>query len=145
MNTQNLFDQLDANTGNELTFILSDGRKLEGDLHFTEVKSVNVKSMDCGSNAHTFNETIIQLWLNEQSEKKAQWTVEKAANILNKVRAKQPIDHSSEVFFEFGDSKTQTSKFSIESMNREGEKLVIRLYVKPTVCKPRFNNELACC
>ncbi|MFV1884564.1 MAG: DUF6428 family protein [Balneola sp.] len=145
MKTNVLFEKLDANITSRLRFILPNGREIQGDFHFTEVKSVNVKSMDCGSNKHIFNETIIQIWVNERSEKEAEWSGGKAVNILNKVGSKQRFDLESEVFFEYGDSISQTAKYSIETMYRVKDDLIVRLFVKPTECKPSRNQELVCC
>ena len=145
MKTKHLFEKLDKNLTNKLRFILPNGREVQGDLHFTEVKSITVKSVDCGSNSHAFNETVIQLWLNERSEKQAEWFGRKAVNILNKVGSKQRFDPDSEVFFEYGDSISQTAKYSIETINLAGDDLIVHLYVKPTVCKPGMNQEFACC
>ena len=145
MNTSELFKTFEKNPTKKLQFILPDGREVKGDLHFTEVKSVTVKSVDCGSNAHSFNETIIQLWLNERSGKEAEWLGSKAINILDKVGSAQHLDPDSEVYFEYGDSLSQTAKYSIDSVNYEKEDLLIQLYVKPTECKPSRNKALACC
>lgn len=145
MKTKELFEKLEANNTNRLHFLLPGGREIKGDLHFTEVKSISVKSMDCGSNIHDFNETVIQLWLNKRSEKEAEWSGGKAISILNKVGSKQMFDPESEVFFEYGDGIFQTAKYSIESIYRAKEDLVIKLFVKPTECKPSRNQELACC
>ena len=72
---------------------------MKGDLHITEVKNVTVASVDCGLNAHDFKETIIQLWVNELSGVEAEWTGEKALNILHKVGLTQRYDLSSTTYF----------------------------------------------
>ncbi len=145
MKTEYLFEKLDKNLTNRLRFILPNGREIQGDLHFTEVKSITVNSTDCGSNSHSFNETVIQLWLNERSGKEAEWSGRKAINILNKVGSKLRFDLESEAFIEYGDSVSQTAKYSIESMNRVGDDLIVNLFVKPTECKPSRNKAFACC
>lgn len=145
MKTKYLFEHLDKNLTKKLRFILPKGREIQGDLHFTEVKSITVNSVDCGSNSHSFNETVIQLWLNERSGKQAEWSGRKAVNILNKVGSKQHFNLDSEVFFEYGDSISQTAKYSIESIDQVGEELMVHLHVKPTECKPSRNQKFACC
>ena len=145
MKTYNLFEALNSNSGKTLNFILSDGKSITGDLHITEVKNVLVESVDCGSNEHLFRETIIQLWVNESSDKEVIWTTEKALDILNKVGAKKKYDTESEVYFEFGDSSSATAKYSIESIEEEEDQLNINLFVMPTVCKPSLSGNYACC
>lgn len=127
-----------------LKFILPDGEQIGGDLHITEVKNVHVNSTDCGGNSHSFEETVIQLWKNEYSEREAEWSTTKARNIMDIVAKTQPFMLDTEVFFEFGDSTRLTSKYRVEaSMDSEG----ISLWLKgvATECKPMSQNATACC
>lgn len=145
MKTSELLDTLNSHFESRLYFKLPNGEEIKGDLHITEVKKIAVESMDCGSNAHAYNETVIQLWLNERSKKDVEWTGEKAIDILNKVGALQPYNLESDVFFEFGDSANQTAKYSMLLHEGDANTLDIELFAKPTECKPRSIFKLACC
>lgn len=128
----------------ELEFLLPDGESITGDLHITEIKNVNVDSTDCGGNTHSFEETIIQLWLNEESNRVADWTIEKARKIFDIVGAQRPYLMDAEAYIEFGDSSHLTSKYGFVA-KKVGEKLVLQLEEEKTVCKPRLLHEIACC
>ncbi len=147
MNTQTFLNTLNNNRNKALSFYLPNGNKLGGDLHITEVMNAKIDSTDCGSNSHRFEETTIQLWKNEHSEKVATWTVDKALKILDKVGDIQPYMNESELFFEYGDSTIPTSRYSVKEVKNTDTEIGLDLYVKPPVCKPSMAEQgaLACC
>ncbi len=144
MQLTNLLSTLENNLNQEIVFRLEDGRELGGDLHITEVKNAIIESVDCGSNAHQFRETVIQLWINEDSDINAKWNASKALGILNKTIRTDNGSNDSEAYFEFGDSITTVSKHSF-TITEEPNRVVFDLFVEATACKPRLNKELACC
>ncbi len=135
---------LEENPNREIVFRLDDGRELGGNLHITEVKNAIIESVDCGSNAHQFKETIIQLWINEESDIEAKWSAAKALGILKKTIRTDNRRDDSEVYFEFGDSVTTVSKHSF-TVEENPNKIIFNLFVEATACKPRLNKELVCC
>ncbi|MCG8373130.1 MAG: DUF6428 family protein, partial [Balneolales bacterium] len=58
----------------KLSFLLPGSEVISGDLHITEVKNTHIISTDCGGNSHEFEETVIQLWINENSGLTPKWT-----------------------------------------------------------------------
>jgi hypothetical protein len=121
-------------------------RLLTGDLHITEVKNAIIESMDCGSNAHHYRETYIQLWINESSTKEAKWDVEKMLKILNKVGENQKYHPESEILIEFGDRTTHKGVFDIDVMtNEEASSFNINLKSQQPECKPRSGSLVKCC
>lgn len=132
----NKFLQIINNTEKELNFILPNGEKITGDLHITEVKNVRIDSTDCGGNSHSFEETWLQLWINEDSNRLPYWTTNKAKGIFNIVESKQPFFMDSTIFVEFGDSKNPTSKYSFNVEENETS-INLKLWIPPTECKPR--------
>ncbi len=148
MNTSTFITTLVNNTGKELQFSLRDSTVISGDLHITEIQHHSVDSVDCGGNEHSYNETVIQLWVNERSENTAEWTTDKALKIIGVVGEKQPYRDDAELFIEFGDSAHPTSRYSIQNVKENQETLTMALAVKPTVCKPSLNRDVkagACC
>ncbi len=127
-----------------LIFKFPDGELIEGDLHITEVKNVHVDSTDCGGFKHSFQETIIQLWLDEESTKTENWTTDKATKILNIVGKQRDYLLDSEVFIEFGDSKHITSKYAIEIVENDNTMTIQLANVYPQ-CKQRTLMKNACC
>lgn len=147
MNTQELLYILETEKGKSLKFKLPDGIDITGDLHITEVKNYTVNSVDCGSRASTFDETVIQLWVNDLSDRDPNWTTDKAIGIINKVGKIQDYSPDGEVFIEYGDANYPTIKYSVSEFEVTSNELIIRLYSKPTMCKPREELELStsCC
>ena len=139
MNTSTFIHELVNNAGKELQFSLPDNSIISGDLHITEIQHHAVDSVDCGGNEHSYNETVIQLWVNENSGKVAEWTINKALKIIDIVGEKKEYKGGSELFIEFGDSAHPTSRYSIKSFDEEPERINVALTVKPTVCKPSLN------
>ncbi len=148
MNTSTFIQSLISNTGKELQFKLPDGSIISGDLHITEIQNHHVDSVDCGGNAHKYNETVVQLWINENSNDHAEWKTDKAIKIFEIVGKKIEYKDDAELFIEFGDSKHQTIRYSVNNIQENSERVVIDLTVKPTVCKPsltKTDKAGACC
>lgn len=148
MHTSKFIQKLLSNSGKKLQFILPDQTAISGDLHITEIQHHSVDSVDCGGNPHSYHETVIQLSVNECSDKVADWTTDKAIKIIDIVGQEKPYKDNAELFIEFGDSNHPTIRYSIESINTTGALVTIQLNVKPTVCKPSLNigkQMAACC
>lgn len=137
MNTQTLIQQLVNHTGKDLQFKLPDQSVIAGDLHITEIQNHSVDSVDCGGMQHQYQETVIQLWINENSEVQAEWTTDKALKIVDLVGTKLTYQEEAEIFIEFGDSKHATMRYSIKEIYQVDRLMQVELMVKPTVCKPR--------
>ncbi|MFP8487859.1 DUF6428 family protein [Gracilimonas sp. Q87] len=136
-----------SNTKKDLSFILPDNTRLSGDLHITEIQNHSVSSVDCGGNPHQYDETVVQLWINEASKDIAEWRTEKALKIFEIVGEKIEYKDQAELLVEFGDSIHSTVLYSVGSIIETTRDVTIMLTVKPTVCKPRVDTsgELAGC
>lgn len=147
MNTQAFINTLISNTNKDLSFILPDDTRLSGDLHITEIQNHKVDSVDCGGNAHQYDETVVQLWINEASKDVAEWRTEKALKIFGIVGKKIEYKDEAELFIEFGDSSHPTIRYSVGRIVETAQDVTIMLTVKPTVCKPSIDTtgELAGC
>lgn len=147
MNTSTFIQTLISNSGKKLQFILPDETTISGDLHITEIQHHTVNSVDCGGNAHTYNESVIQLSLNERSDSIAKWTTDKAIKIIDTVGQKSSYVNDAELLIEFGNSTHPTIRYSVARIDTASESVDIRMTVKPTVCKPKLNagRQLAAC
>lgn len=147
MNTSTFITTLTSNKGKALRFLLPDETVLSGDLHITEIQHHNVNSVDCGGNSHTYQETVLQLWINERVSTVAEWTTTKATKIIDIVGRETEYISEAELLIEFGDSDHPTIRYSIGEIDESSETISVRLTVKPTVCKPSLNvgSELASC
>ncbi|NBC05237.1 MAG: hypothetical protein GVY20_16255 [Bacteroidetes bacterium] len=147
MNTSTFIHKLISNSGKKLQFVLPDQTAISGDLHITEIQHHSVDSVDCGGNSHSYNETVVQLWKNERSNKTAKWTTDKAIKIIDIVGQEKSYKDNAELYIEFGDSNHPTIRYSIDSYDSTTESVSIQLNVKPTVCKPKLTvgKELVSC
>lgn len=147
MNTSTFIETLISHTGKNLQFVLPDQSVISGDLHITEIQHHSVHSVDCGGNSHSFNETVFQLSVNEQSNKIAKWTTEKAIKIIDTVGQKSTYSDKAELYIEFGDATHSTIRYSVAKIDVTSEDVSVRMTVKPTVCKPSLNvgKQLAAC
>lgn len=148
MNTSTFINTLVNNTGKELQFALPDGTIISGDLHITEIQNHYVDSVDCGGNAHQYDETVAQLWINENSDTHVEWSTDKAMKIFDIVGKKLTYKDDAELFIEFGDSNHSTIRYSVKNIQSDAERVVVDMTVKPTVCKPSLNRTeemRACC
>ena len=95
--------------------------------------------MDCGGNPHSYNETVVQLAINERSSLHAEWTTDKAIKIFNIVGKKSTYVDDAELLIEFGDSNHPTIRYSVAQIEANGDTVLVQMTVKPTVCKPSLN------
>lgn len=148
MNTSTFIQNLVHNSGKDLQFKLPDGTILSGDLHITEIQNHHVDSVDCGGNTHDYDETVVQLWINENSNSQAEWKTNKAMKIFETVGKKMDYRDEAELFVEFGDSKHPTIRYSVNEIEEQSEKVIVGMTVKPTLCKPSLTKTVkagACC
>lgn len=147
MITKTFIHTLVSNTNKDLVFILPDDTRFSGDLHITEIQNHTVDSVDCGGNAHQYDETEVQLWINENSRDVAGWRTEKALKIFEIVGDKIEYMDEAELLIEFGDSLHPTIRYSVGRIVETSQDVTIMLTVKPTACKPRINSskEMAGC
>lgn len=147
MNTSTFIETLISNTGKNLQFVLPDQTVISGDLHITEIQHHTVHSVDCGGNSHSYNETVLQLSINERSNSVANWTTDKTIKIIDTVGQKSSYKNNAELLIEFGDSTRPTIRYSVAKMDITSENVSVRMTVTPTVCKPSLNagKQLASC
>lgn len=145
MKTKEFLSLLENNPEAGLTFEYEKGRFVPDTYHITEVKNVTIDSVDCGGNADSYKQTIVQLWVPKNEQLRKPWTAKKALSIFGKVDQMTPMVADTEIFFEFGNDEIRTSNFSVEAISREDDKIAVQLYVQPTVCKPQLAGEASCC
>lgn len=148
MNTSTFIEILTSNTGKKLQFVLPDETVLYGDLHITEIQHHRVDSVDCGGNPHSYNETVLQLSMNERSHSIAEWTTDKTFKIIDIAGEKRAYKDDEELLIEFGDSSRPTIRYAVANIGVTSENVSVRMTVKPTVCKPSLNigrKPAACC
>ena len=137
MKTKAFLDLLENNPAKELVFEYGANQLVPNAYHITEVKNVHTESVDCGGNAHDFDQTVVQLWVDGIEETERSMTAAKAKKIFDIVDNVKPIDITSPIFFEWGKTGLATSTYDITEINETDEKIIVKLFVPPVQCKPR--------
>ncbi len=142
MQTKEFFNLLEEHKEKELIFEYANGQFVPMAYHITEVKNVYFDSVDCGGNAHEERQTIVQLWSSPLEEKNRYMESGKALKIMEKVDSVKPINKETEIFFEYGNLSTPTSNYSVQNVALEDDKVILKMYVQATQCKPLHLKEL---
>ena len=137
MQTKEFLDLLNANEGKELIFEYEKGQHIPAAYHITEVKNLYFESVDCGGFAHEEYQTVVQLWVSEIEKKDKHMETHKALKIMNLVDGVKPLRQDTEIFFEYGRGELRTSNYSVENVEVTEDKVVLKMYVQPTACKPK--------
>ena len=151
MKTREFLNLLSTHADKELLFEYVADKYVPKAYHITEVKNVTIGSVDCGGNEHDEKQTIVQLWNNPVEFKQHYMHSDKALKIMEKVDSLRPLDLDTEIFFEYGDRTLPTSNYSVKKAEVIDDKVVMKMYVEPTACKPSLLNkvgalaEAACC
>lgn len=137
MTTQNFLDLLQTGGDKELIFAYAPDQHIPNAYHITEVKNTHIDSVDCGGNEHSYDETVVQLWLSGTEEKGHAMSADKALKIFNIVNSKRALKGDTEIFFEYGYQELATSVYRVNNVQQDGGQIKVHLEVPATVCKPR--------
>lgn len=138
MKTQELFEILKANQDKALLFEYSEGQLVGANYHITEVKHIQIDSVDCGAGVDAWNETIVQLWESPSELGKTEYmSTYKALGILNKVGTMKAYDQQAEIKFEYGNKLFHTAQLFVNDYEIHGTNLLIKLASEKTDCKAK--------
>ncbi|PQB05261.1 DUF6428 family protein [Aureitalea marina] len=138
MRTQELLNLLAEHTGKSLLFEYSPGKLVNANYHITEVKHLQIDSVDCGARTDAWKETVIQLWESPSEIGKTEYmTVYKALSILKKVGRMKPYVMDSEAKIEYGNDEFHTAQLFINDFEIGQKELRLKLAVEPTDCKAK--------
>lgn len=138
MKTKELFQLLEANKDTSLLFEYAPNQLVAANYHITEVKHIKIDSVDCGANADSWNETIIQLWESPSELGKTEYmTSYKALGILNKVGQMKAYDMEAEVKFEYSNALFHTAQLFVNDSVIQNNNLLISLAIEKTDCKAK--------
>ena len=136
MKTQELFNLLESNPEKSLLFQYQPNQFVRANYHITEVKHININSVDCGANTDTWKETVIQLWESPSEKNKRDFmSVSKALSILNKVGIIKAYDLESEVKIEYSNENFNTAQLFINGYDVTKNNLTLNLSIEKTKCK----------
>ncbi len=151
MKTNEFIKLLKDNPETPLFFEYAPGLYVRTDYHITEVKNVDFDTVDCGGLANKWSETHVQLWENEVPEPDHQVDSGKALKIFEVVEKVRPTYQDTELKFEYGNPSFPTAVLSVAAVNRDSQKIIVKLGVDPTTCKAKDRastqeeKDQACC
>ena len=138
MKTDEFLALLGAHPEKNLVFEYAEGRRVAPYYHITEVKNVTLDTVDCGGGTDYWKETVVQLWENPLEKLTLKnLTASKALDILNKVNGIKPMDGSSEIKFEYGNSSFHAAQLPVSGHQVQDNNLVIKLKSEKTDCKAK--------
>lgn len=137
MKTDKFLELLEQNPEKALLFEYQIGQFVPKAYHITEIKNVSIESVDCGGRPHSEQQTIVQLWHNGK-ESGEFMPARKAMKIFDVVDKIKPITRDTEIYFEYGNERLNTSNYKIQRVLEEDEKITFQLFVEPTACKPKL-------
>ncbi|GAA4280029.1 DUF6428 family protein [Gaetbulibacter aestuarii] len=138
MKTHEFLSFLEQHKNKSLLFEYAPNAFVGHNYHITEVKHIHIDSVDCGAQADTWNETVIQLWESPQErDTKDAMSVYKAMGILNKVARIKSFDLEAEIKFEYGNTTFHTAQLFVNDFEIQGDHLIIKLAVQKTDCKAK--------
>jgi Family of unknown function (DUF6428) len=129
--------ELRANLSTPLMFMLPNGQTVPEGYHLTELKSVNVQAMDCGGQADTWSETIIQLWSAPEGEPGRTMTGKKFLEITDQVMKVVPVNLEATLKIEYGLGGEPAAHYRVGSLVLEAGILNAHLEPLPVSCKAR--------
>lgn len=135
MTVAEFLSRLETHPDLPLVFDTGDGRIAPG-YHVTEIKSLQVRAMDCGGDASAWNETIVQLWSPDRPEG-AHLPIEKFLAIYRRVAEATEIDASSYLRVEYGPAGDPAVAYLATDVVREDAAVVVRLTAPAVACKGR--------
>lgn len=145
MTTEQFLQTLRENPGKELVFEYRPDFFVPMAYHITEVKNVHIEAVDCGGRPSAYFQTIVQLWVSGDETVERHMLTEKALKIFDIVDKMKPMRGDADIFFEWGNEYLPTSNYRPFSIENIDNQLVVKMFVPPTVCKPKLELELAGC
>lgn len=135
MNWMNFKEQIAQHSTLTLQFQYNENSWVDPSYHITEIKQVNITSVDCGGKMNAWTEVVVQLWEPSQSEGNSAMEVSKAMKIVDLVENTMPLNPLAMVKIEFGNSSFDTRQMHPSEIAIQGSNLVVNLQADKTQCK----------
>ena len=142
MKTKTFLELLKQHEGKELIFEFQADHFIPKAYHITEVKNVHIESVDCGGRPDEYFQTVVQLWHDGTEAADRFMTANTANKIFKKVDSIKPLRQDTPIFFEWGDAAMSTSVYEVKDVEVSDNQIIVKTFVPPTVCKPKFELEL---
>lgn len=118
------------------------GRMAEAGYHITEVKAGSFVTLDCGSNADAWQETILQVEDVPAYGSDRPMTVRKFQGILAQVDRKVRLNGDARLTIEIGRPGEPMQVFDVATVGVSDDAATLHLGARPAICKPRHRAAL---
>ena len=132
---QGFFDALQPHLERPLIFDLGSGKRVPVGYHVTEIKAVDLQTVDCGGVVNTWKETVVQLWRSDLEPDTSYMTAGKFLKIVRAVVSNIALEHSSELRFEYGDDGQPAVNYTVSRLEPTSEGLTVHLEWIGVRCK----------
>ena len=113
------------------------GRLTQQGYHVTEVKAGSFVTLDCGSNADAWQETVLQVEDIPARDGDRIMTVRTFPGILAQVDRKVGLRGEARMTFEIGVPGAPMQVFDVAGVDIDEAVVVLQLGPRPAICKPR--------
>ncbi len=110
-------------------------RQIRAGFHITEAKASAITSLDCGSNRHNWNETIIQL-LDIDGPEDGRMSASKFVHILEKAGLRLEDAQAGQIIFEIGGPDEAMQLYDFAGMQVGADHVEIKTLPRLAMCKP---------
>jgi hypothetical protein len=141
MNWNEFKTQLSENPGLHLQFEFAKNQMVSPSFHITEIKQVNITSVDCGGKMDAWTEVIVQLWEPIETEIEHSMQVSKAISIIDMVEKTLPLNPNSIVKIEFGNDIFETRQMQPQDFEIINNEIIVKLVAEKTQCKAIVRGE----
>lgn len=144
MNVKTFINTLKNNPNKAIQYELKDKFIIEPYIHMTEIKNVDIVSIDCGGNKNEWHETIMQLWTGVSKDDGHRLDSSKLDKIIEMIDAKSKLDIESDLIIEYGNDKFPVSQYSIDLKSTSSDTVYFSLKNVFSQCKG-MTSESSCC
>jgi len=144
MNVKTFINTLKNNPNKAIQYELKDKFIIEPYIHMTEIKNLDIESIDCGGNKNEWHETIMQLWTGVSSDDGHRLDSSKLDKIIEMIEAKSKLDIESDLIIEYGNSEFPVSQYSIDLKSISSDTVYFSLENVFSQCKG-MTSESSCC
>jgi hypothetical protein len=113
----------------------SDRTQVPPGYHVTEIKAVSVNAMDCGGQASSWNETVLQLWPPAGPSDATPMSVGKFLAIYRRVTASLPLDDDALVRVEYGAVGESAISYLVTAVTVSADGVDVHLAAPAVACK----------
>jgi hypothetical protein len=135
MNWKTFKTQLAQYPEHHLQFEFAKNDRVHPSFHITEIKQVNITSVDCGGKMNAWTEIIVQLWEPNTQDSILSIKVEKAMSIIELVEKTLPLNPNSPVKIEFGNDTFDTRQMHPQDFEINPDEIIVKLQADKTQCK----------